>query len=355
MNRPALRFPFAEPPGPGEALPVADGVLWIRLPLAIRPDHVNAYALDDGDGWTIVDTGLDTPAVRAAWERALAGPLAGRPVRRVIVTHHHPDHVGLAGWFIARGAEIWTTRTAWLLARMLTLDVQDRPTSEMLAFWRASGMPPDMLAARAGTRPYNFADVVHPLPLGYRRLRQGDEITGGGRHWRVEIGHGHAPEQATLWGVGHDLVLAGDQVLPGITPNIGVHATEPEADPVGEWLASCRRLAALAHPGHFALPGHRKPFFGLDDRLDELAEHQEESLDRLQAFLGPAPRTATDCFEILFGRRIPDPIWGLALAEAVAHLNHLRATGRATRQPGPDGAWLWHRGDFAPDSGTTTR
>jgi glyoxylase-like metal-dependent hydrolase (beta-lactamase superfamily II) len=345
VNRP-LRFPFAEPPGPGEALAVADGVLWIRLPLAIRPDHVNAYALDDGDGWTIVDTGLDTPAVRAAWERALAGPLRGRPVTRVIVTHHHPDHIGLAGWFQSRGAALWTTRTGWLTARMLTLDVQERPTAEMLAFWRDAGMPADMLAKRTDARPYNFADAVHPLPLGYRRIAQDEEIEAAGRRWRVEIGHGHAPEQATLWGVGHDLVITGDQILPGITPNIGVHASEPEADPVGDWLASCRRLAPLAHPGQFALPGHRTPFFGLDTRLAELARHQEEGLDRLASYIAASPRTAAECFETLFGRRIPEAIWGLALAEAVGHLNHLRATGRATRERGPDGAWLWRRGDF---------
>ncbi len=353
MNRPALRFPFAEPPGPGEALAVAEGVLWMRLPLAFRPDHVNAYALDDGDGWTLVDTGLDTPAVRAAWERALAGPLSGRPVRRVVVTHHHPDHIGLAGWFQSRGAELWTTRTAWLLARMLTLDVQDRPTPETLAFWRGAGMPAEMLAARAETRPFNFADMVAPLPLGYRRIVQGEEITAGGRRWRVEIGHGHAPEQATLWGVGHDLVLTGDQVLPGITPNLGVHATEPDYDPVGDWLASCRRLMPLAHAGHFALPGHRQPFFGLDIRLAELAAHQEASLDTLAAFLA-TPRRATDCFEVLYGRRIPEAIYGLALAEALGHLNHLHATGRATRHRADDGVWLWQRDVFDPDSAASS-
>jgi glyoxylase-like metal-dependent hydrolase (beta-lactamase superfamily II) len=219
----------------------------------------------------------------------------------------------------------------------------------MLAFWRGAGMPADTLAQRAETRPYNFADSVHRLPLGYRRIVQGEEIAAGGRRWRVEIGHGHAPEQATLWGVGHDLVLTGDQVLPGITPNLGVTATEPGADPVGEWLAACRRLAPLAGSEHFALPGHRQPFFGLDVRLAELADHQEESLDRLEAFLAE-PRTATACFEVLFGRRIPEAIYGLALGEAVAHLNRLHATGRATRTAGPDGAWLWRRSDFAPDS-----
>ena len=266
-------------------------MLWLRLPLPFRPDHLNVYALDDGDGWTIVDTGLGTPGCREAWAALLAGPLGGRPVRRVILTHHHPDHVGLAGWFQARGAELLATRTAWLMARMLTLDVQERPLPETLAFWRRAGMPAEMLAERAEQRPFNFADVVAPMPLGYTRIGQGDEIVAGGRRWRVEVGHGHAPEQATLWGVGHDLVLVGDQVLPGITPNLGVHATEPDADPVGEWLASCARLLALAREDHLALPGHRRPFHGLPARLAELIAHQEEGLARLRDFLAtPRPR-----------------------------------------------------------------
>jgi glyoxylase-like metal-dependent hydrolase (beta-lactamase superfamily II) len=339
-----VRCPFPEA---GAAREIAEGVLWLRLPLPFRPDHLNAYALDDGDGWTLVDTGLDTTKVRDAWEELLAGSLAGRPVRRVIVTHHHPDHVGLAGWFQGRGAELWTTRTAWLMARMLRLDVQERPSPETLAFWRGAGMDPAMLEERAAARPFNFADCVAPMPLGYRRIVQGEEIVAGGRRWRVEIGHGHAPEQATLWGIDHDLVLTGDQVLPGITPNLGVHASEPEADPIGDWLASCTRLLGLAEPNHLALPGHRRPFLGLPERLAELVAQQEESLDRLRAFLA-TPRRATDCFETLFGRAIPPAIYVLALAEAVGHLNHLCRVGEARRMPGPDGAWRWQCGDFGP-------
>ena len=236
-----------EPPAPGRATEIAEGVLWARLPLPFRPDHLNVYLLDDGDGWTLVDTGLDTAAgARRPGRRSSPGRSRARPVRRVILTHHHPDHVGLAGWFQARGAELWATRTAWLTARMLTLDVQPLPSAETLAFWRGAGMAPALLAERAEARPFNFADVVAPMPLGFRRIAQGEEIAAGGRRWRVEIGHGHAPEQATLWGVGHDLVLAGDQILPGITPNLGVYATEPDADPVGDWIASSARLRALA-------------------------------------------------------------------------------------------------------------
>ena len=328
---------------------LAEGVLWMRLPLPFRPDHLNAYALDDGDGWTLIDTGLDTPAVRGAWAALMAGPLGGRPVRRVILTHHHPDHVGLAGWFQATGAALWATRTAWLTARMLTLDVQPRPSAETLAFWRGAGMPPAMLAARAEARPFNFADVVAPMPPGFRRIAQGDEIAAGGRRWRVEVGHGHAPEQATLWSLDDDLVLAGDQILPGITPNLGVYASEPEADPVGDWLASCTRLAALAREDQLALPGHRRPFRGLPARLGAFISHAAEALDRLERHLG-TPRRAGECFAPLYGRTIAPGEYGLALAEAVGHLNRLTREGRAWRRVGPDGAWLWQAREMGPDT-----
>jgi glyoxylase-like metal-dependent hydrolase (beta-lactamase superfamily II) len=342
MNQAAERvsYPWTEPPGAGEAVEIAEGVLWMRLPMPFRPDHLNTYALVEGDGWTIVDTGVDNATVREAWAALLAGPLGGRAVRRVIVTHHHPDHIGLAGWFQARGAALWTTRTAWLMAQALRLNAEARPAPETVAFLRAAGMDAGLLAERAASRPYNSADYVAPLPPGYRRIRQGEELVAGGRRWRVEIGDGHAPEHATLWGVGHDLVLAGDQILPGITPNLGVYATEPEADTVGDWLASCRRLAGLAEARHLALPGHRRPFLGVPERLAELIEHQETALDRLRGFLA-VPRLASETFETLYGRQIEAAVYGPALAEAMGHLNHLWRRGEVTRRSGPDGVWRW--------------
>lgn len=336
-----IRHPFDTPPPEGETFEVAPGILWLRLPLPMALDHVNIYALDDGDGWTIVDTGLSSRRSKAIWEGLLSGPLAGRPVARVVLTHHHPDHVGLAGWFQSRGAELLATRTAWLYARMLTLDVQDRPTPEAMTFYRRAGLDEADLARRSGERPFNFADVVDPMPLGFTRLVEGTRLSAGGRDWRVRIGHGHAPDHATLWS-DDGIVLGGDQLLPGISANIGVYPTEPEADPLTDWLDSCRAFQRHATDGQLILPGHKLPFTGLPFRLVQMVENHEAALDRLLDHLA-TPRTAADCFLPLFRREIGPAEHGLALVESVAHLNCLLHRGRVVHSLTPAGAWAWER------------
>ncbi|MFN3274584.1 MAG: MBL fold metallo-hydrolase [Paracoccus sp. (in: a-proteobacteria)] len=336
-----IRTPFDTPPAEGAAITVAPGILWLRLPLPMKLDHVNVYALEDGDGWTLIDTGMDSRRTRAIWDALRAGPLQGRPIRRVIGTHHHPDHIGLAGWFMAEGATLAMSRTAWLMARMLVLDEQDRPSPEALAFWRRAGMPPELMDRRASERPFNFADTVHPLPPGYTRLTEGQVLAIGPRRWRVAMGHGHAPCHVTLWSLDDHLVIGGDQLLPSISPNLGVYPTEPEADPVGEWLESCTRLAALAQGDQLVLPGHKLPFTGLPMRLNQLIQNHHSALERLTQALHEAPRTAVGCFDILYRRQIGDGEFGLALVEAVAHLNHL-ARADVIRPVGEtDGAVLW--------------
>ncbi|MCB6177765.1 MBL fold metallo-hydrolase [Rhodobacter sp. Har01] len=340
--RDAIAHPFPDAPPEGQATEVAPGVLWLRLPLPMALDHVNVYALDDGDGWTVVDTGLNTRRTVALWESLLAGPLRGRPVRRLIVTHHHPDHVGLAGWFQARGAELLTPRTAWLYARMLTLDVQPVPTPQALTFLRRAGLSEDALARRATERPFNFADVVHPMPVGFSSLTEGQTLRLAGRPWVVRLGNGHAPDHATLWTDG--LILGGDQLLPGISANIGVYPSEPEDDPLTGWLQSCAALAAHARDDHLVLPGHKLPFTGLPFRLPQMAENHASALARLLDHLA-SPRTAIQCFLPLFRREIGAAEENLALAEAVAHLNHLLHKGLVCRSLTASGAWAWQRTD----------
>ncbi|PCJ76234.1 MAG: MBL fold hydrolase [Rhodobacteraceae bacterium] len=338
-----IHFPHAEPPVEGEAIEVAEGVLWMRLPLPMRLDHVNVYALDDGDSWTVIDTGFNSKRGQAIWEKLMAGPLQGKPISRVLVTHHHPDHVGMAGWLQSdHGAELWTTRTAWLFSRMLTLDVQSVWPEETLAFYRAAGMDGAFYDKRKAERPFNFSDVVAPMPLGFQRIKQDDILTIGGRRWVVHVGHGHAPEHATLWSLDDDLVISGDQIIAGISSNLGVYATEPEADPVGDWLESCERLGTMAQERHFVLPGHKLPFSGLPHRMTQLIENHHSALIRLEKHL-ETPQTAAECFAPLFKRAIGDGEYGLALVEAYGHLNHLHQGGKIRRKRRADDAWLWQK------------
>ena len=338
-----LRYPWSEPPAEGTATEVAPGVLWMRLPLPMKLDHVNVYALDDGDGWSIVDTGFASDRGRAIWRKLIGGPLGGRPVNRVIVTHHHPDHVGLAGWLMSEyAAELVTTRTSWLMARMLTLDVQEVPPPEAMAFYREAGMSADILEKRRNERPFNFADVVAPLPLGFTRIRQDDTIRMGGRTWDVHIGNGHAPEHATFWSRDDNLVLAGDQILSSISPNIGVYPTEPMADPVSDWLEACERLSGLARSDHLVLGGHKLPFTGLPLRMRQLIDNHHGALERLLDFLD-TPKAAGECFAPLFKRKIGHAEYGLALVEAFAHVSHLYQQGLVTRSMRADGAWEYQR------------
>jgi len=335
----ALRYPWDTPPERGEAIEVAEGVLWIRMPLPMRLDHVNCYALDDGDGWTVIDTGFGSKLTRSLWEQVIAGPLGGRPVNRAILTHHHPDHMGNVGWFHSElGAEILATRTAWLLGRMLWLDNQQRPPEETLRFWQSAGMDPEILRRRADEKPFNYADICYPLPLGFTRMQQGETIRMGGRTWEIHIGNGHAPEHATFWSRDDNLVISGDQILPSISPNVGVYVTEPQADPLDGWLEACERLKLLARDDHLVLGGHKLPFTGLPIRMRQLIENHHGALNRLRKHLAK-PHSAAECFSPLFKRTIGEGEYGLALVEAVAHVNHLYHLGEVDRRRRADGAW----------------
>ena len=336
----AVRFPFETAPAEGAATQVAPGIWWMRLPLPLALDHVNVYALDDGDAWTIVDTGLLSRRGKAIWTALQSGPLAAKPIRRLIVTHHHPDHVGLAGWFQSQGVELIIPRTAWLYARMLVLDEQALPSPESLLFYQRAGTPADIYAKKSAERPFNFSDIVAPMPLGFTRIDEGDIVTAGGRRWQVRLGQGHAPDHATLFSMDDNLIIGGDQLLPGISANIGVYPTEPDADPLGEWLDSTAAFVPVARDDHLVLPGHKLPFTGLPFRLAQMADNHHGALARLITHLA-TPQTAVQCFVPLFRRDLGAADFGLGLVEAVAHLNYLLKRGAVCRELTASGAWAW--------------
>lgn len=332
-ERRGLFYPLGRwTPPLGKLHAVAPGVFWLRMPLPFTLDHINLWVLDDGDGWALVDTGLNVPDCKAVWNALLAGPLAEKPVTRVIVTHYHPDHLGLAGWLTYKtGAPLVMARTEYLMARMLTLDIADAPPEQAVTFYEAAGWPEVALETFRSRGWGQFSKAVSRMPPSYVRIAEGDVLRIGGRAWRVVIGRGHTPEHACLVNDDDALMIAGDQVLPRITSNVSVYSTEPEADPLGDWLASIEKLRGL-DAELYVLPAHNEPFKGLHARLNQLEADHHKKLDALEAFLAE-PRKAFDCFGVLFSRPVgPDAIM-MATGETLAHLHYLERRGRAYRTP----------------------
>ena len=324
-----LHYPFGRwVPEAATLFEVAEGVHWLRMPLPFGIDHINLWVLDAGDGWAIVDTGVSIPLIKAHWRALFAGPLAGKPVTRVIVTHYHPDHLGLAGWLCKRfNVPLEIARTEYLLAQMLTLDVRDAPPPEAVDFSIRAGWS-DAAVAEMRQKPWGqFSRIVSPLPASYKRIRDGDVLTIGKRQWRIVTGRGHAPEHSCL--VTDGLMIAGDQVLPRITSNVSVYPSEPFADPLGDWLESIETLRAI-DPNILVLPAHNEPFTGLHTRLDQLKDDHEDKLDKLLAFCAE-PRTAVDSFATLFRKPIGESDYGIATGEAFAHLHWLEERGKLRR------------------------
>ncbi|WP_374275473.1 MBL fold metallo-hydrolase [Brevundimonas sp.] len=334
-----LAYSGPPPPMPGEAVEVADGVLWLRFRLPMALDHVNGWALRDGDGWLIVDTGLNLPDTREAWEAVLAGPLGGRPVTRVLATHMHPDHIGLVGWLCERfEAPLLMSRLEYVTARMLMADTGPAPEGGA-AFYRAAGWDEGRIEAwRSGYG--RFAMGVAPLPPSYRRIVGGERLRIDGRDWRLVAGEGHSPEHVGLWRLDDGVFISGDQVLPKISSNVSVWPTEPLADPLGDWIAACERLRSALPADLYVLPSHGEPFNGLHPRLDALVRGHGVALKRLKRRLAE-PARAVDVFGSLFARPVSDGVYAMATGEAVAHLNYLERRGRAERRRDGDGVDWW--------------
>jgi len=336
-----LSYPLGSPPLPGESCEVAPGVHWLRMPLPMSLNHINLWALADGDGWTLIDTGMRTDEIASAWQNIMSGLMADRPVKRVICTHMHPDHIGMAGWLTRRfDCQLWITRLEYLTCRTLVSDMGREAPADALRFYHAAGWDSEAIE-RYKTRFGHFGKVVYTLPDSFRRIADGEEILIGGRTWHVVVGRGHSPEHACLYCPELSVLISGDQVLPKITSNVSVFPTEPEADPLTDWLESLAAIKLRIPDDVLVLPSHNEPFRGLHARIVQLIEGHEQALLRVKEALAEQ-KTATDIFSILFRRRIAGDLLSMATGESVAHLNCLIHRGQASREKDNSGVF-WYR------------
>lgn len=327
-ERPPLRFPFAAPPAPGEVTEVRPGLLWIRLPLPFQLNHVNIYLIRDGDGWVIIDTGISTDQSRAAWEAYFARPLAGLKIKKVLVTHHHPDHIGLAGWLCERfQASLLTSLSSYMSCRVISLDPLAFESPRNRQFYASHGMSDDA-ASIVSTQGHDYLRQVDPLPDTFLRLVMGDALTLGAKTFRVITGDGHAAEQVMLYCESDNILFAADQVLEHISPNVSVWANEPDGDPLGHFLRSLRMLAAEIPEDVLVLPGHMRPFYGLHTRAQQLIAHHETRCAIIIDACTGAGRSVAELVPRLFHRPLDPHQMGFAFAETLAHANRLVRRGK---------------------------
>lgn len=331
MKSPAdtFHYPVERAPAPGAAVEVATGVRWLRMPLPFALDHINLWLLADGGGWTAVDSGIDREEVRLHWEAIFRDELGDRPIRRLVVTHFHPDHLGLAHWFSQRlEIPVLMTQGEYLTAWAVSEDVGSFSGEAMRALFRRHGLAEDRIEALA-RRGNAYKRGVPALPPCYERIIDGDELAIGGRGWRVMVGHGHSPEHAALYCEELGVLISGDMVLPRISTNVNVSTASPTGDSLGLFLCSLRRYAALPEQT-LVLPSHGRPFRGLRPRVDQLAAHHAERCDALLAACGE-PLSAWELVPTLFPRELDTHQVMFAMGEAIAHLNHLEHGHRIGR------------------------
>ena len=342
IAKPVLVYPFDAPPARGRTIEVAPGVHWMRMPLPYALDHINIWAIDDDRGWALVDTGVRTDESALVWRELFANAPDERPLTRVFVTHMHPDHIGMAGWLTRKfGVRLWMTRLEYLTCRVMVSDTGREAPPDGCDFYRRAGWS-DAAVETYKLRFGNFGKHIHALPDSYRRLRDGEELPIGAHTWRVIVGNGHSPEHACLHCPELKVLISGDQILPRISSNVSVYPTEPDADPMADWMASLAKVKREVPDDVLVLPAHNECFRGLHARIDSLERGQHRALERLRRTLAQ-PKRAVDVFSSLFARSISESDVGLlsmATGESIACLNYLMHRGEVTREVGADGvAW----------------
>ena len=327
----SLEYPFPEVPEAGTTLEVAPGIHWLSMPLPFQLDHINLWLLEDGEGWTVVDTGIGNAQTRSLWEGILH-----KTVKRVILTHYHPDHAGNAAWLCQRyHAELWTTQGEYLTAHAVRSSSAGYTADAVLSVFRRNGLDEER-AARMRAPRNRYAELVPDFPVSYRRIIEHDEIRIGQHRWRALVGHGHAPEHLSLYSSSLNAVIAGDMLLSTISTNVSVWSIDPEGDPLRLFLGSIARYRELPEDV-LVLPSHGKPFRGAHERVQQLERHHQKRLGELSDSLRGKPQSAAELLTVLFRRPLDAHQTFFAMGEAIAHLHYLYYAGRAQRALGNDG------------------
>lgn len=348
-SRDSLVYPLSDVPAPARLVEVAPGVHWLRMPLPFALDHINLWLLRDGDGWTIVDCGYATEMVKNLWERIFLAYLDGRPVNRVIVTHYHPDHLGLGAWLVNRfGVDLWIAQAEFLTAHLAWAGSAGFESACLIDLFRQHGLEEEHLAALRA-HGIRYRTGVPELPSKFRRIIDRETIEIGGNEWRVIAGYGHAPEHCALFCDTLGALISGDMVLPRISTNVSVWAMEPQGDPLRLFLESLQRYRELP-ADTLVLPSHGKVFRGLHTRITQLELHHEHQLYALSAAC-EEPRCAAELLPVLFDRVLDTHQRFFAMGEAVAHLNYLTHRQQFERITGWDGVYRFvrRRSDMAAD------
>jgi glyoxylase-like metal-dependent hydrolase (beta-lactamase superfamily II) len=339
-----LSYPFEGVPDTGTVRQVAPGMLWARMSLPFALDHINLWLLEDEiDGvpcWTLIDTGVALEATRQAWDTIFANYLGGRPIKRVIITHAHPDHVGNAAWVCERyaGAQCQLTSTVgeYFWAHIMSnakVDGFDNETQT--AHFRRHGVAGPMLEAIAQNRKSYYNTLVPQVPRSFVRMAHGDVLSIGGRSWDVMVGFGHSNEHASLYCRDTNVLISGDMLLPRISTNIGVWPTEPEASPVRQFLKALTAYLKLPEDV-LVCPSHGRLFRGAHERVRQLTAHHHERLaETLEACA--TPKTAADIIPVMFKRELDAHQTVFAVGETLAHLHYLLDEGKVVRKLGEDG------------------
>lgn len=335
----SLRFPFEDAPKiDGELIDVAPGIKWLRMALPLALNHINLYLIRDREGWMIVDTGIATEKTRGLWRTIVEEKLAGDRITGVICTHFHFDHAGLAGWLTEwLRVPLYMSYGEYYTLRVVAAERGENLPWEHEEFFQRAGFPAAALEeVMAVVRM--AGDLVTPPPASFRRLRQGERLTIGDREWELHVGEGHSPEHMLLHCPQDNLLIAGDQLLPRITSNVGVMPSEPEADLLAYWFATLDSLARLP-ADTFVLPAHELPYYGLAARVEQLHAHHEQQFATIRRLCAMQPLSAFEAAVALFPARKNSMDDLMAMGECLAHLTHLRRRGEMERTLGEDGVY----------------